>query len=451
MELLPHLLPRSDTQVSLLINMVCMDSGNGYDILWRVMALSVPGFDPTLQVKIPAWDNDGIFDFALSFLLYFRLLPRDVMLKQVGHTVAAGPVVAPPPETTPVILPPPEPPPVDLPGILDCLPPEDHAAFATQFIAEELDTRRYSGPAHPSLGVAGVASPLVVLQQRPSPSPPPHRPGLVEYAIPMEKARPKPQSYIPQGLIFDPGIMICPSSPVTPFEFPFNLPRNYTPSCFDETTSLCMPMDSVMRVVGLPWVYGLKGDEGSYVKVMHSARHLDPRDHPSLMDGGANICITGILGLLVDMETIPPLLILVATTSDSFSLDDCCTKKGFIPLTLLDGSVYYQLCYYCKNATETIISPKAIIAASDTLVHWTQEGHRGDAPGSIRFSSDSGLYSITLHLEKWDGLYYCPTDVFTVKKDPVHHHIPVGDSPLPQSQGHYHGAPSGIYWSLKIA
>ena len=55
-----------------------------------------------------------------------------------------------------------------------------------------------------------------------------------------------------------------------------------------------MPMDCVMWVVGLPWVYGLKGDEGFYVKVMRSAGHLDHRDHPSLMDGGANICITGI-------------------------------------------------------------------------------------------------------------------------------------------------------------
>jgi hypothetical protein len=158
---------------------------------------------------------------------------------------------------------------------------------------------------------------------------------------------------------------------------------------------------------------------------MRTAGRLDPRDHPSLMDGGANICITGILGLLVDVEPIPPLPISVATTSGSFSMDDCCTKWGLIPLTLSDGSMYYQPCYYCKNAAETIISPKAIVAASNTLVHWTQEGRRGNAPGSIRFSSDSSLYNITLHLEKWDGLYYCPTDVFTVKKDPVHHHIPV--------------------------
>ena len=201
--------------------------------------------------------------------------------------------------------------------------------------------------------------------------------------------------------------MIRPSSPVTPFEFPFDLPRDYTPSCFDKTTSPCMPMDSVMRVVGLPRVYGLKGDEGSYVKVMRSAGHLDPRDHPSLMDRGADICITGILGLLVDVETIPPLPISVVTTLGSFSMDDCCTKKGLIPLTLSDGSVYYQPCYYCKNAMETIISPEAIVAVSDTLVHWTQEGHRGDAPQAT--SGSPVTAACTLLHSTWKNGMDCTT------------------------------------------
>ena len=73
MELLPRLLPRSDTQISSLINMVRMESGNGFDLLWRVMALLVPGFDPTCKITLPAWDDNDIFDFALSFLLYFQL------------------------------------------------------------------------------------------------------------------------------------------------------------------------------------------------------------------------------------------------------------------------------------------------------------------------------------------------------------------------------------------
>jgi hypothetical protein len=50
-----------------------METGNGYDLLWRILALAVPGFDPTIQVKIPVWVDEDIFEFALSFLLYFRL------------------------------------------------------------------------------------------------------------------------------------------------------------------------------------------------------------------------------------------------------------------------------------------------------------------------------------------------------------------------------------------
>lgn len=275
------------------------------------------------------------------------------------------------------------------------------------------------------VGQATVSS-LMVTQD----CPPPvchslRRQCLVEYAVPMEKARPLPPKYFPQGSIMDPSIMVRPASPVTPFEFPFDIqPVCHSPHCYDVDVTPYKPLDCVTRVVGFPRVFGLKGDEGSSAKVTRKAAPLEANNTPSLMDGGANICITGILSLLMDVESIPPLPISVATTSPTLSLDDCCTKKGLIPLTLADGSVYYQPCYYCKNATETIISPEAIVAASDVLVHWTQEGHRGEAPGKIRFSSDSGLYSITLNLVKHDGLYYCPTDVFAVNADPLHPNIP---------------------------
>ncbi len=68
----------------------------------------------------------------------------------------------------------------------------------------------------------------------------------------------------------------------------------------------------------------------------------------------------------------PPLPKSVATKTGGISLDDCYTKKGLLPLTLDDELFYYQTCYYCKNAVETIISPQAILAASDVLVWWTQ-------------------------------------------------------------------------------
>jgi hypothetical protein len=87
--------------------------------------------------------------------------------------------------------------------------------------------------------------------------------------------------------------------------------------------------------------------------------------HPSMMDGGANICVTVILVLLVDVLTIPPFPILVATKSNQLSLNNCCTKHGYLLLMLDGGSVYYQICYYCANASETIISPDAILQSSD--------------------------------------------------------------------------------------
>jgi hypothetical protein len=224
----------------------------------------------------------------------------------------------------------------------------------------------------------------------------------------------------------DPSILIQPESPRTPFEFPFDMPTSTHAVPHMDTDLLPFePMDSVTRVVGLPHVCGLKCENDMVARFTRLATALAAADNPSLVDGGANICITGILSLLVDVETITPLPILVATTSGSISLDDCCTKWGLLPLTLANGLVYYQLCYYCENATETIISPEAIVAASDTLVHWTQTGHKGTDPGSICFSSDSGLYSITISLKKRDGLYYCPTDVFTVDRDPVRPSDPI--------------------------
>ncbi len=83
-----------------------------------------------------------------------------------------------------------------------------------------------------------------------------------------------------------------------------------------------------------------------------------------------------------------------------------------------DGSIYYQPYNYCKNATKTIISPEAILASSDILVCWQQEVYNDAHPGTIQFFRDSGLYNITLALEKQDGLYYCPRDVFDINVDP---------------------------------
>jgi hypothetical protein len=183
-------------------------------------------------------------------------------------------------------------------------------------------------------------------------------------------------------------------------------------------------MDSVTHVVGLPRVCGLSLAADVVERVSHAVTGTDRWDILSLMDGGANICLTGVLDLLVEVVLIAPLPILVVTKNGNISLDDCCTKHGLLLLTIADGLVYYQPCYYCKNTVETIISPQAILAASDVLIRWTQSGHKDGSPGTICFDSDSGLYSIAINLENRNGLYYCPTDVFTVDHDPVRCNVP---------------------------
>ncbi len=110
--------------------------------------------------------------------------------------------------------------------------------------------------------------------------------------------------------------------------------------------------------------------------------------------------------------------ITVAILGDTtVSLDNYCTKRGYTPLSLEDGSIYWQLCYFCANGVETITSPQAVLATSDVFTSWTQTGYKDDRPGSIRFDSSDGFLSMYLCLECHDGLYYCVLDVYTVGKD----------------------------------
>jgi hypothetical protein len=73
MEILPRLLPNSDSHVTSLVMVVWVEWNNGFDLLWRVLELAVPGFDPSHQISAPVWIGDDIFDFCLSYVLYFCL------------------------------------------------------------------------------------------------------------------------------------------------------------------------------------------------------------------------------------------------------------------------------------------------------------------------------------------------------------------------------------------
>jgi hypothetical protein len=175
-------------------------------------------------------------------------------------------------------------------------------------------------------------------------------------------------------------------------------------------------MDSVTHIVGILRICGLSGDMSTTVTVQQTG----VRNHLTLVDMGANICIAGSLDSLVDVVDIPPLPISVAVHGAGVSLNDCCTHRGLLPLPMEDGTVYYQTCFYSKNIVETVISPQAIVAGSDLYTTWQQTGHKDGSPGCLRFFIDSGLAAMLLAFEQRDGLYYALTDVYTINRSPVH-------------------------------
>jgi hypothetical protein len=166
-----------------------------------------------------------------------------------------------------------------------------------------------------------------------------------------------------------------PSSPNHPFEFPTNATPltgttapdlNLRPLALRlvELPDFPSVMDSITRVLGSPHVFGLWTDCSLYAQVK--------RTSATLVDGGANICLTGNLNLLINVFEIPPLPILVSINREEPHIDKSCTQRGYLPLNLLDGSTHWQLCFYCKNGVETIIAPQAILASSEVFASWTQ-------------------------------------------------------------------------------
>ena len=65
MDILPRLLPRSIPEITSAIATVGFESNNGYDLFWRILELTIPGFDPTIPILPPVWCRDSeLFDFC---------------------------------------------------------------------------------------------------------------------------------------------------------------------------------------------------------------------------------------------------------------------------------------------------------------------------------------------------------------------------------------------------
>jgi hypothetical protein len=71
-DILPRLLPQEDSDIELLKFTVGYESNNGYDLMWHVLELAVPGFKSMNPVQVPSWSAAlDILSFCREHMLYF--------------------------------------------------------------------------------------------------------------------------------------------------------------------------------------------------------------------------------------------------------------------------------------------------------------------------------------------------------------------------------------------
>jgi hypothetical protein len=64
MEVLPCLLLATMPDVHAAVTTVSLEFNNGCDLLWQILELAVPGFDPTAPILPPNWHWDSnVFKF----------------------------------------------------------------------------------------------------------------------------------------------------------------------------------------------------------------------------------------------------------------------------------------------------------------------------------------------------------------------------------------------------
>jgi hypothetical protein len=114
--------------------------------------------------------------------------------------------------------------------------------------------------------------------------------------------------YFPVGSIADDKDITRPRSPDTPFEFPVDdTGDQYFDSGLATLTDIPSTMDSVTRVITTPRVCGLNGDARSRVQQVSTGTG---QRFSSMVDGGANICLTGTCHSWLIPSPFPPCLFL---------------------------------------------------------------------------------------------------------------------------------------------
>lgn len=236
------------------------------------------------------------------------------------------------------------------------------------------------------------------------------------------------------GSIMDPTRGISPSDIRDFPDFEFltldDPPRqeNVSDSILDRLAEadndVIVPLYCVARVVNFPL------DTST---VVCKADASDSTNNESIMpDTGANCCLTDNIKMLVDVVKldVPIKVGLALNESDGKTTESLCTHKGYYPMPLSDGSIHYQAFFFNAHASDTIMSPEAVIHSNPKFKRWVQSGERGlNGPGSLSFISHSGETLLELPLTKRNGLYYCSKEVFLPDSNPIRaNHVSIDET-----------------------
>ena len=85
-----------------------------------------------------------------------------------------------------------------------------------------------------------------------------------------------------------------------------------------------------------------------------------------------------------------------------------------------DGVYHYQPFLVHPQATDTIMSPEAVMNASSVFKRFAQTGVKGHTGGLLSFYDADGDLRLKLPLTKRSGLYYSPIDSLVEDSNTVH-------------------------------
>ena len=104
-----------------------------------------------------------------------------------------------------------------------------------------------------------------------------------------------------------------------------------------------------------------------------------------MANSGANSCMADTEAYLIGCHDITPITLGLALKLDESAQQLKCSRMGYLPMRRIDRGVHHQPFLINDHATDSIMSPEAIMQFCKDVVHWRQEGFIGSEPGTLKF------------------------------------------------------------------